>query len=101
LVIRSFLRALCRLLSTAQVDYVKQGFLAASRAEERKCAGMQAEVLETITDVTPKINAASAGKSGQVFVGARDAGITAAESAGCGKDEHHRCQVVSLYRGGQ
>jgi len=88
-------------LSTAQVDYVKQGFMAASRAEERKCAGMQAEVLETITDVTPKINAASAGKSGQTFVTARDAAVTAAESAGCGKDERYRCQVVTLYRGGQ
>lgn len=88
-------------LSSAQVDYVKQGFFAASRAEERKCAGMQAEVLETITDVTPKINAATAGKSGQVFVRARDAAVTATEAAGCGKDERRRCQVVSLYRGGQ
>jgi hypothetical protein len=88
-------------LSTAQVDYVKQGFMAATRAEERKCAGMQAEVLETISDVTPAINAASAGKAGQEFVRARDAASTAAESAACGKDARYRCQVVSLYRGGQ
>ena len=89
-------------LSTAQVDYVKQGFMAASRAEEKTCAGMQAEVLETITDVTAAINAASAGQTGQAFVKARDAAMTAAEAAGCGgKDERHRCQVVSLYRGGQ
>jgi len=88
-------------LSTGQVDYVKQGFMAATRAEERKCAGMQAEVLETITDVTPKIKAASAGKNGQAFVSARDAAITAAESAGCGQDQRRRCQVVTLYRGGQ
>jgi hypothetical protein len=88
-------------LSNAKADYVKQGFIAASRAEERKCAGMQAEVLEKITDVTPNVTAASAGKSGRAFVRARDAAITAAEFAGCGKDEHHRCQAVTLYRGGQ
>src|SRR5580704_2493367 len=35
-------------LSTAKIDYVKDGFSAASRQEERLCPGMQAEVLATI-----------------------------------------------------
>jgi hypothetical protein len=88
-------------LSTAKTDYVKDGFLPATRAEERKCAGMQAEILEGITDVTPTVNVASSGRTGQDFVRARDAAMSAAEAAACGADPHYRCQVVSLYRGGQ
>lgn len=88
-------------LSSAEKDYVKDGFLTATRAEERKCAGMQAEVLETITDVTPRIGAATAGKTGQAFVQARDAAMASLEDAGCAKAAAYRCQVVTLYRGGQ
>lgn len=88
-------------LSTDKNDYVKDGFLTATRAEERKCPGMQAEILTTITDVTDQIRAATSGKTGQDFVRARDAAMAAAEQAGCGDDATLRCQVVSLYRGGQ
>jgi hypothetical protein len=88
-------------LSTDKTDYVKDGFLTASRAEERKCPGMQAEILVSITDVTKAVNAATAGKTGQDFVRARDAAQSAAESQACAGDDRFRCQTVSLYRGGQ
>lgn len=89
-------------LSTAERDYVKTGFVPAGRAEERTCPGMQAEILTSITDVTGQVNAATEGKTGGDFVRARDAAIAAAESAACDKDAAtERCQVVSLYRGGQ
>jgi hypothetical protein len=88
-------------LSTGKTDYVKDGFLAATRADEKKCAGMQAEVLTAISDVTQRVTDAAAGKSGQDFVKARDAAIAAIEAEGCGKDPKFRCQVVTLYRGGQ
>ncbi|MFN3513314.1 MAG: S46 family peptidase [Phenylobacterium sp.] len=88
-------------LSSGQTDYVKDGFLTAGRAEERKCPGMQAEVLVSIDDVTDEIKAASAGKAGQDFVRARDAAQAAAESRACAGDDRFRCQTVSLYRGGQ
>jgi hypothetical protein len=88
-------------LSSGQTDYVKDGFLTAGRAEERKCPGMQAEVLVSIADVTDEIRAASAGKVGQDFVRARDAAQAAAESRACAGDDSFRCQTVSLYRGGQ
>ena len=88
-------------LSSGDKDYVKDGFLTATREEERKCPGMQAEILTSITDVTGAVTAAAAGKSGQDFIRARDAAITAAEQAACGDDQTVRCQVVSLYRGGQ
>jgi V8-like Glu-specific endopeptidase len=88
-------------LSTAEKDFVKDGFLTATRAEERKCAGMQAEVLEAITDVTPTIGTATAHKTGQPFVAARDAAMAGLEDANCAKTDLYRCQVVTLYRGGQ
>ncbi|HEY1613740.1 MAG TPA: S46 family peptidase [Rhizomicrobium sp.] len=89
-------------LSTANVDYIKDGFAAAARSEERLCPGMQAEVLTGISDDTPKISAASAGKTGQEFVKARDGAIAEAEKAACaGREAQFRCQIVSLYEGGQ
>ena len=88
-------------LSSGDKDFVQDGFMTASREDEKKCPGMQAEILTSITDVTQQVTAAVAGKSGQDFVRARDAAITAAEQAGCGDDPGVRCQVISLYRGGQ
>jgi len=88
-------------LSSEKTDYVKEGFLTASREEEKKCPGMQAEILTSITDVTKDVQAAGAGKTGQDFVRARDAAMASIEKAGCGDDQSLRCQVVSLYRGGQ
>lgn len=88
--------------STAQRDYIKEGFSAASREEERKCAGMQAEILQAIADVTPRVQAATAGKTGAAFGPARDAAVSAIEKEGCaGKEAVQRCQVVTLYQGGQ
>jgi hypothetical protein len=88
-------------LSSDKTDYVKEGFLTASREEEKACPGMQAEILASITDVTKDVQAAGAGKFGQDFVRARDAVTASIENAGCGDDPALRCQVVSLYRGGQ
>jgi hypothetical protein len=89
-------------LSIPQQDYVKSGFIAATRREERICPGLQAEILTSISDVTDRINTAVAGKTGPEFVRSRDAAITAIEQEGCaGKTATLRCQVVTLYQGGQ
>jgi hypothetical protein len=89
-------------LSTPQQDYIKSGFIAATRKDERLCPGMQAEILMTIDDVTGRVNGAVAGKTGPDFVRARDAAIAAIEQEGCaGKTATHKCQVVTLYQGGQ
>lgn len=88
-------------LSTPAVQYALTGFTPATRAEERACPGMQAEILTAISDVTARMQAAGAGLSGQAFTKARDAEAGRIESAACGGDEKRRCQVVSLYRGGQ
>jgi hypothetical protein len=89
-------------LSTSDTDYVKSGFAAGRRDDERLCPGMQAEILAAIGDVTDRVTAAVAGKAGSDFVKARDAAIAAIEKEGCaGREARFRCQVVTLYQGGR
>jgi hypothetical protein len=88
-------------LSSAQTDYVAKGFLTRARTEEKQCPGMQAEILTSITDMTQRVAAAGAGKTGQDFVRARDTETARIEAESCATDASARCQVVSLYRGGQ
>ena len=89
-------------LSTPERDHIKTGFLTASRAEERLCPGMQAEILVSIDDVTALVNAATAGRTGDAYGRARDAAMADLEKTRCMEDEAtNRCQVVTLYQGGQ
>jgi hypothetical protein len=89
-------------LSSAGSDYVKAGFQVARREDEKLCPGMVAEILVSIADATPQITAAAEGQTGQAFVKARDAAIAQSEKAGCaGKENRFRCQVITLYQGGQ
>jgi hypothetical protein len=85
-------------LSTSGKDYMKAGFYAPTRADEAKCPGMEFVVLEDISDVTAKVNAAV--KPGMA---AADAGkaqrqeIAALEKQCSGGDI--RCDVVTFYSG--
>ena len=88
-------------LSSGERDYVQDGFLTDSREEELKCPGQQAEILAEIVDVTQTVQAAGAGLTGQAFNRARDAAVAQIEQEACANDAGYRCQVVSLYRGGQ
>jgi hypothetical protein len=88
-------------LSTEQQNYVETGFTPTSRAGERKCPGMTAEILTNISDVTQRMQAAGRGLEGEAFTRARDAEAGRIESEACGSDATRRCQVVTLYRGGQ
>jgi hypothetical protein len=88
-------------LSTPERNYVQTGFTPRSRAEERRCPGMTAEILTDIADVTARMQAAGAGLDGEAFTKARDAEAARIEAEACGQDKTRRCQVVALYRGGQ
>jgi hypothetical protein len=88
-------------LSSGGTDYVKNSFLARTRAEERTCPGVQAEILLSIADVSADIAKATSGLSGDDFNKARNAAYARLESEACGKDSQTRCQVISFYRGGQ
>ncbi|MEQ7154871.1 S46 family peptidase [Brevundimonas aurifodinae] len=93
-------------LSTQAVNYAATGFTPRTREEELRCPGGTAEILTDITDVTDRVRAAGAGLTGQAFTRARDAEIGRIEQELCAGDDgttpaDRRCQVVSLYRGGQ
>jgi hypothetical protein len=89
-------------LSTARVDYIKSGFSAPTRRDEKLCPGMQAEILLSITDVTPRVTNAFVGKTGADYVRSRDAEVATIEKDACaGKEAVQRCQVLTLYQGGQ
>jgi regulator of RNase E activity RraB len=86
-------------VSSPQKDYVKDGFYAATQAEEMKCPDLN--VLMSMSDVTTKVQAAA--KSGM-----SDQDVNAARKALIGKLEKEsldatglRSDVVTLYQGGE
>ena len=88
-------------LSTAKKDYIADGFLARKRSEEVACPTMELNRLEQISDVTARVNAATAGKSGKDYSAAQKAEKAKLESECVGADkESARCDVVELYHGG-
>ena len=87
--------------STAKNNILKNGFVAGTRERELKCAGQQAEVVTAIRDVTPDVKGAVGTATGEAAVKARNAAVARLESAGCPDKETTRCQVVTLYGGGQ
>ena len=82
-------------------DYRRDGFLAATQADERRCPGMNADILIGVSDVTPKMQGAGAGLSGLDLIKARNAASGALASDACGSDPRWHCEVVALYHGGQ
>ena len=89
-------------ISDASHNYLKDGFLAKSRAQERSCPAMEVNRLEKITDVTDKVKGATQNLSGTEFQKAKNA-VEANLTAECAAKEKEkiRCDVVSLYHGGQ
>ena len=88
-------------LSTEALNYADIGFTPRTREEEVKCPGGTAEVLTDITDITERMHKAGEGLTGSAFTRARDAEAGRIESEACGDATDKRCQVVTLYRGGQ
>ncbi|HVY90837.1 MAG TPA: S46 family peptidase [Hyphomonadaceae bacterium] len=88
-------------LSSAGNDYAQEGFLAAQRKDERTCPGAEASILQSSTDVTARVKAATANVALSDAAGARAAVIATIEKEACGEDRKKRCEVVNLYRGGQ
>lgn len=86
-------------LSTKERDLVKNGFYAATRAEELKAPDMELNVLVSIEDVTARVNAAvPAGASAADALTARRAAIATIEQASLA-DTGLKSDVVTLYQG--
>jgi hypothetical protein len=87
-------------LSTKTSDYVKNGFLAKTVADEKQCPAAEINQLVQITDVTARMNAATKGKSGADYIAAQKA-ETATITKECATSDDVRCDVVTLYKGGR
>ncbi len=87
--------------SDGEHDYLLNGYVADRRERELECPGQQAEVVTMISDVTKDVTGVFGDLSGEALTKARDAKIAELESAGCPDTETTRCQVVTLFGGGQ
>lgn len=88
-------------LSGPKHDYYNDGYVAADQDDEKRAVGLSAEVLISITDVTPQIRRAESGLSGDALVKAHTETITTLERNGCADSDASRCQVVDFYQGAQ
>jgi hypothetical protein len=87
-------------LSVHGANYMQDGFIA--KDEEPKCPDVELNQLASITDVTDRVNAATAGKDGAERVKAERAINSALEKECVGGDAvTWRCDVVTLYHGGR
>ena len=88
-------------ISTKEHDYMKEGFAAATRSAEKPCPDLELNVLLKIENISEKVK-------GTVPVGAspaeagtkRRAAMSAIEKE-CADRTGHRCDVVTLFSGGQ
>jgi hypothetical protein len=88
-------------LSTETKDYMKDGFLARTRAEEGKSPDLELNVLMSIEDVTTRVNnSVRQGMSTAEANDARNREIKAIEDES-NKRTGLRSDVVTLYQGGQ
>jgi hypothetical protein len=84
-------------VSTPDSNFQELGFVAKTQADERKCPGLYVDQLQSIEDVTAKIQSAVTAKAPATQVAQRNAAISQLEKS-CG--EELTCQVISYYQGG-
>jgi len=88
-------------VSTKENDYMKNGFQARKRSEEKACPDLEVNILLRIETVTDKVNAGVAASTPAAEANRiRQANIAKLESE-CNKSTGNRCDVVTLYSGGQ
>lgn len=88
-------------LSTADRDFVEDGFYAKTGKDEIMCPTIELNRLDRITDVTERVKQATQGLSGAEFSRAQKAERSKIEAECVGGDKARtRCDVVELYHGG-
>ena len=80
-------------------NYIQTGFAARTLADEKKCAGLYVDQLQSIQNVTDRVRAAITGKTPAEQAAQRTAVITQIQTE-CNQQTQLNCQVVSLYQGG-
>ena len=85
-------------LSTKQKDFLHNGFVTKSTKDEVKCPELEINQLVDIKDVTQRMSAATASKTGAAYAEAQRTEI-ARITKECATSDDVRCDVVSLYKG--
>lgn len=88
-------------LSNEKKDYYRSGFWAKTRSEEAKCADLELNVLESIEDVTTRVNAAVTSEMNPADANTARRGAMANIEKDCTTQTGLRCDVITLYQGGQ
>lgn len=89
-------------LSDKEHNYFQDGYAAKAVAEEQRCPAMELNQLDTITDVTERVQNALKGKQGEAYTKARQAIESSIEKEFAGADaKTWRCDIISLYHGGR
>ncbi|HET7456474.1 MAG TPA: S46 family peptidase, partial [Gemmatimonadaceae bacterium] len=86
-------------VSSKDSNYIETGFAAKAVNEEKKCANLWADQLQSIENVTPRVRAAVTATTPAAQVEQRTAAIAAIEQE-CKQQTSLNCQVVTLYQGG-
>jgi hypothetical protein len=87
-------------LSDEKNNYLRDGFYARTPAEEKKCVDLELNVLQSIEDVTARVNAGvPAGSTGEAAATARRKVMAEIEKESLDKTGL-RSDVVTLYQGG-
>jgi hypothetical protein len=87
--------------STKEHDYIRDGFYAATQAEEMKTPDLEVNVLQSLEDVTPRVTAALRGaRTPEEEFAKRKAVIAEIERESLQKTGL-RSDVVTLYQGGE
>jgi hypothetical protein len=80
-------------------NYIQTGFAAGTLADEKKCAGLYVDQLQSIQNVTDRVRGAITGTTAAEQTAQRNAVITQIQDE-CKQQTQLNCQVVTLYQGG-
>jgi len=88
-------------ISAEQKDYNKVGFYAPTRAGEVKAPDLELNVLMSIEDVTARVNSGLRSNMNASQANAARNAAMSTISEECSKSTGLRCDVITLYQGGQ
>lgn len=92
-------RACIESTSPSDSNYIQTGFAAKAITEEKKCAGLYVDQLQSIENVTTRVRAAVTGSTPADQAAQRDAVVNQIQTE-CNQQTRLTCQVVTLYHGG-
>ncbi len=88
-------------LSSKDHDYMKEGFAAASRSAEKPCPDLELNVLLKIDNVSEKVKGAAPVGTTPAEAGSKRRAAMSGIEKQCADRTGHRCDVVTLFSGGQ